>query len=148
MAENRKLDSIVTINGESYEVIAETAKKLENKLTIKVVNGTTEEYTFDGSETKSIELKAISEAGHAATADTAEVANKLKGTLTIKTAKDGQETTDTFDGSTDKTIEVGDANKIKVNMDNDRTAYATITISKNDPVADEGSVGNIWFKYN
>lgn len=97
MAE-KKLDSIVKINGEDYEVIAETAKKVE-------------------------------------------------GTLTIKTVKDGKETTDTFDGSADKTIEVGDANKIQVSMDNDTKVYATITISKNDPGASDGDTGNIWFKY-
>jgi hypothetical protein len=107
MADNKKLDSIVQIDGENYEVIAEEAKKVQ-------------------------------------------------GTLTIKTIKDGTESTTTFNGSSNKeiSIEVGDAEsaknaeKIQVNLDNNRTAYATITISKNDPTAAEGSTGNIWFKYN
>lgn len=98
MTEDKKLlDSIVDIDGAKYEVTAETAKKVANKLTINVI-------------------------------------------------KDGQTTPITFDGSKAETIEVGDANKIQVGMDNNQKAYATITISKNEPA--DGSVGDIWFKYN
>lgn len=94
--ENRKLDSIVKIDGENYEVVA---ARLANGLSIKTIND------------------------------------------------DGTEATTTFDGSQkDMTIDIGNANKIKVKVDNG-TEYATITISSEDPVASEGSTGNIWFKY-
>lgn len=95
MANNKKLDSIVQINGDDYAVIAEEAKKVQCALTIK----------------------------------------------------DGSNPPKTFDGSTGIEIETngGNANKIQVNLDNNKKEYATITISKNDPTA--GTVGDIWFKY-
>ena len=82
----------------------------------------------------------------------AKTAEKVIHQLTIKSIKDGKESTEYFDGSEAKTIEIGDANKIKVeiNPDTDKkeVTYAPITISENDPVASSGSTGNIWFKYN
>ena len=72
-------------------------------------------------------------------------AAKVANSLTIKTLKDGAEETITFDGSTAQTIEVGDAKKIQVNLDNGSKAHATITISKEEPTG--GNVGDIWFKY-
>ena len=90
-------------------------------------------------------------------ADTAKVAEKVTGTLTIKA---GDTELGKFDGSTDKTIEVpvggggvgeadsaGRAEEIKVYLDN-RTEYATITISKDDPKTTDRELGDIWFKYN
>lgn len=72
-------------------------------------------------------------------------AAKLENSLTIKTTKDGKEETIVFDGSTAKTIEVGDAKKIQVNLDNNEKANASITISKEEPTG--GNVGDIWFKF-
>ena len=41
------------------------------------------------------------------------------------------------------------AETVKVNTDFGEGSYnATITLSKNDPTASEGTAGNIWFKYN
>jgi hypothetical protein len=77
----------------------------------------------------------------------AEKAKRLANGLTIKTIKDGEESTTTFDGSEAAEIEIGDANKIQVTMDDDRKAYATITISQKDPVAEDGITGSIWFKF-
>lgn len=85
----------------------------------------------------------------------AEEAKKVTHTLKITAGNESI----TFDGSADKAINVaagggGDADsaenakKIQVHLDNNRKEYATITISKNDPNAAEGTVGNIWFKYN
>jgi hypothetical protein len=99
---DKKLDSIVQIDGENYEVVAETAKKVANVLTIKVI-------------------------------------------------KDGEITPVKFDGSKAEEITIGDANKIKVDInpgtEEATVKYATITISKNDPGTSDGDTGNIWFKY-
>ena len=102
MPENRKLDSVIQIDGENYEVVAETAKKLANALTIQTIR-----------EGEIVESRID------------------------------------FDGSEARTINVGtgDADKIQVSLDNNKKVYATITISSEDPVASEGSTGNIWFKY-
>lgn len=107
---SNELKSTIQIDGVDYEVTAtkaETAAKVEHKLAITVVNGTTEGYTFDGSDDVNIEIKAIEEASHS---DVAE--------------------------------------KIRVNMGNEGTADATITISKDEPKPTEGSIGDIWFKHN
>lgn len=136
-----KLHSIIRINETDYEVVAETAKKVANALTINVVNGTTETYTYDGSTAPEITINAVEDAGHAG------VAKKVENKLTINVINGGVTTPVEFDGSEAKTIDidVGDANKIQVNLDNDQKAYATITIRANDPVG--GDVGDIWFKY-
>ncbi len=154
---DKKLESIVKIDNEDYAVVAEIAKRLENSLTIKVANGTTDEYTFDGSAAKSIEINAIQDATHAESADfatnagsadfatNADIANKVKGILTINVIRDGKTIPVTFDGSENSTIDVGDAKKIQVTTD-DGNKSASITISKDEPEA--GNVGDIWFKYS
>lgn len=88
MADNKKLDSIIQIDGTEYEVVAKTAEKVAVPLTIKVVNGTTEVYTYDGSEDPSIEIKAVQEAGH------------LTNGLMVYEGKDATTPSFTFDGST------------------------------------------------
>lgn len=140
MADNRKLDSIVQIDGENYEVVA---AKVAVPLTIKVVNGEEKTYTYDGSANPNIELSAVGEASHAATATVADVAKATQAGLKITTINNGVVETTTFNGSETKTITIGDANKIKVNMD-DGVAYATITISAEEPT---GNTGDIWFKH-
>lgn len=49
----KELDSIIKIDNEDYSITAEKAKKVANKLNINV-NGT--EYSFDGSESRTITL--------------------------------------------------------------------------------------------
>jgi hypothetical protein len=57
MADIKQLDSIIQIDGEDYEVIAETAKKVLNKLTINTkVGSTTTKTEFDGSEAKELTI--------------------------------------------------------------------------------------------
>ena len=111
MADNLKLDKIIQVNGDEYEVTAveaEIAKKVIGTLTIKA--GETELGTFDGSADKIIEVPVGG--GSAGDADSAKTADE-----------------------------------IKVYLDN-RTEYATITISKDDPKATDRELGDIWFKYN
>ena len=72
-------------------------------------------------------------------------AAKVDNKLTIKTLKDGVEATIEYDGSEPQTIEVGDAKKIQVNLDEGQKAQATITVSKEEPTG--GNIGDIWFKY-
>ncbi len=113
MADLKKLDSTITVNQDQYAVTAveaETAKKLENTLTIKTVkeDGTEVPVVFDGSESKEITVAAGG--GNADSAKTAD--------------------------------------EIKVYLDNNRTEYATITISQNDPNVNNCALGDIWFKYN
>lgn len=143
---NRTLDSIVNIDGDLYEVVAEMAKKVETALTITVKKDENpdndKKYTYDGSSDPEITIQAIGEASHAATAD---VAKQTQATLTITTIVDGNETEIDFNGSEGKEITIGDANKIKVTMDDGTPAYAAITISKNEPTG--GNTGDIWFKY-
>lgn len=171
---DKKLDSVIKIDGESYDVVAaKIAQPL--KINVEKENNTTETYIYDGStaDGKHTELTItkVKDAEHARVADSvknkliitagngqkvefdgskelsinASVADKTKAALTITTINNGEENTTEFDGSVPAQITVGDANKIKVNMDSSQSAYATITISKNDPVG--GAVGDIWFKY-
>lgn len=143
-----QLHSTIKIDNTEYEVVAKTAEKVAVPLTIKVVNGDTKEYIFDGSSDPKVEIKAVEDAGHAGNADYAKEAGKVTNALTIKTIVDGKETTTTFDGSEPNiNITIGDANKIKVNMPDHavKASYATITISEEDPV--NGATGDIWFKY-
>ena len=81
-------------------------------------------------------------------------AGKVAHSLTINTIKNGNNESVVFNGSEDLTIDIVDiaeagsaenANKIQVNMDNDKTEYATITISATDPT--DGNIGDIWFKH-
>ena len=149
MADNKKLDSIIQIDGENYEIIAKTAE------TAKSADYATEA----GTATTAATATSATNATNATSAD------KVKGTLTIKTVKDGTTTTVKFDGSKDREITIesstgggtggggtadtaAKADAIQVKLDDNQTAYATITISKNDPIATEGNTGNIWFKYN
>ena len=94
MADTKKLDSVIQIDGEQYEIIAKTAEKVAVPLTIKVVNGTTENYTYDGSNDPAIEIKAV---------DHSESASKVDNALTIK---ESSESAITFDGSTPQTIDL------------------------------------------
>lgn len=69
MADTKKLDSVVLINGVEYEVVAETAKKVEHSLTIKTIKDGNETITkFDGSSSKEISI----EVGDAESAKNAE----------------------------------------------------------------------------
>lgn len=79
MADNKKLDSIVQIDGENYEVVAETAKKVANKLIINTIkNGiTTKEAEFDGSKSTEITIEVGTGTG-GGDADSAETANKIR----------------------------------------------------------------------
>ena len=85
-----KLDSIVQINGTDYEVVAETAKKVANKLTINTIkNGvTTKAGEFDGSESTDITIE-VSDAESAKNAEKIQVNmdnnNKEYATITVST---------------------------------------------------------------
>ena len=83
--ETRPLDSIITIDGKQYSVHAETAKnattadtakKVENKLTI---NTGTETVVFDGSTAQTVTITA----GEGGTSDTA---TKIQVTMKNGTA--------------------------------------------------------------
>ena len=88
---------------------------------------------------------------------TAATADKVAHKLTIKTAKNGVETSVDFDGSKDEEITIsasgGEANSaeqadtIQVKLDNEKTVYATINIRTSDPTSTDGKLGDIWFKY-
>ena len=91
MAEQLQLHSTIEIDGTPYEVVAKTAEKVKVPLTIKVVNGDTKEYKFDGSSDPVVEIKAVEEAG------------KLTHDLTIKEI--GKEDS-TFNGSENATIDL------------------------------------------
>ncbi len=82
-----QLHSTVNIDGTEYEVVAKTAEKVAVPLTIKVVNGDTKEYTFDGSSDPAVEIKAVQEAG------------KLTHGLAVFEGKDATESSFVFDGS-------------------------------------------------
>ena len=77
MAEIKKLDSIVQIDGTDYEVVAEEAKKLTNSLTIKTVKeGVVDtETVFDGSENKEITIEVAVNGGDA---DSAKAADTIR----------------------------------------------------------------------
>ncbi len=91
MADIKKLDSVIQIDNEPYEIIAKTAEKVAVPLTIKVVNGNAQEYVYDGSSDPAIEIKAVEEAGH------------LTYSLTIKTTDSIDDDVE-FNGSEPKTI--------------------------------------------
>jgi hypothetical protein len=155
MAEN-KLSHIIQIDGNEYSI---TAEKVLNKLTINTVRDGVVDQTvvFDGSEGKKLDIEIgkagvadeadyAENAGHAETAGNATTADKVKNALKIKDTA-GKELVD-FDGSSPAEFSleaVENANTIRVNMDNNQKVYAAITISKEEP--DQGSVGDIWFKY-
>lgn len=89
MADTKKLDSIIQIGNDEYEVVAKTAEKVAVPLTINVINGKTDTYTYDGSKDPVIQIRAVEEAGH------------LTNSLTIKET-DKEEVT--FNGSTAQEI--------------------------------------------
>lgn len=62
MADVKELSSIIQINNEEYKIVAETAKKVAVPLTIKVVNGNTATYKYDGSSDPEIEIQTVKEA--------------------------------------------------------------------------------------
>ena len=168
MSTTKKLDSIISIDNESYSVVAEEAKiaeKVRQVLTIQSNN--TEVTKYDGSAAKTINIKG----GGGTT-----VSTDNNGNITItsagnqnvfsKIAVSGQPTVEA-DNNTDTltliaganvtiatnatndsiTISAGasdQANKIKVTTDSG-DKYATITMSINEPTG--GNVGDIWFKY-
>jgi hypothetical protein len=116
-ANGNELDSTIQIDGKNYSVTAEKAKKVAQSLTIKTVkDGTVTDVNFDGSQAQTVELKTVNGESIIGAGD-----------ITI-TGGSG-----------------GNAEKIQVNLDNNQTAYATITITKEEP--NGGNTGDIWFKY-
>lgn len=155
MAEKLKLDSTIQIDNTDYEVqavLAETANKVANKLTINTIKSggsTTETVEFDGSKDTTVNINVsdfITEIP-AEYVTELELANPeyLTGRLPLKTINDQSiigEGNITVAGSGGNG---GNADKIQVTMNDDNKAYATITIKSSDPSG--GKVGDIWFKY-
>lgn len=87
-------------------------------------------------------------------------AERVVNKLTINTVKGSTKTKlGEFDGSEATEIDIpasgngsgGEADSaelIKVNLDNGKTAYATINIRTEEPTDAGANIGDIWFKYN
>ena len=139
-----KLDSIINIDGDDYQVVAAA---LDHKLIIKIgKNGDVLEKVFDGSSDSTIEIPDVSEY----VTDTELAA---KGYLTehqpLKTIN-GESITGTGNitisgGSGGNGEFAENANKIQVTMNDNIKEYATVTASTEEPTA--GKIGDIWFKY-
>jgi hypothetical protein len=127
-ANGNELDSTIQIDGTNYSVTAEKAKKVAQSLTIKTIkDGAVTEVQFDGSQAQTIDVSEHLKKSELKT---------INGESIIGTG----DITITGSGGTG-----GDAKTIQVNLDDNQTANATITIKTTEP--DGGNTGDIWFKY-